>query len=351
MSPSEELINSLCLSSGFLQAGLTIGLVVGVFFLGLMFGYVAGKRKAILAALKRASERTKLVSIAGASQTENDDEAEEEEPKTKEDAVNELLDEFMDRSNLPGLDDHPGVYVNPIMMLHIRRKKEELRKEMMFEKLLLAQNFEDGYLDKLSPQERRKLDEELLDAEGGVISGGVGSVDGYTRKWGAALNSAKILAMSGASFAPGNKALDDLLGAEEKAAIEIRDKLKQIEGHLSKHEEIDVGRLDMGKIQKRKSDGKRLKDALTVANETKNQPFTLTKDYLSFDERRDFAQRGRARVAPPQDHEVKGSKAVRGVGRRSSVGNINAMNEALAEAKAAEAKMSTDGKPDADLAA
>ena len=118
--------------------------------------------------------------------------------------------------------------------------------------------------------------------------------------------------------------------------MEIRDKLKQIDQHLSKHHEIDTSRVENVKARKRRSDGKRLKDALTVANETKNAPFNATEEVLTFDERREFAQRGRSRVQPPLDHAptIAGAGA-RGMGggRRASVGNAAAMQAALKEAE------------------
>ena len=70
---------------------------------------------------------------------------------------------------------------------------------------------------------------------------------------------------------------------------------------------------------------------VTVANDTKHTPFSHAHEVLTFDETRDFAQRGRARVAPPQDHAQK-KEGVRAVGRRSSVGNAFAIKNELAKA-------------------
>ena len=114
----------------------------------------------------------------------------------------------------------------------------------------------------------------------------------------------------------------------------------------AKHEEIDTAKTEHHEVaKKRKSDGKRLKDALTVAKETKEHPFMLTPEYITFDERRDFAQRGRSRVAPPQDHAAaKGGANVRGAGRRASVAQAVALDQALKEAKDAEAAFMEGGQ-------
>ena len=98
----------------------------------------------------------------------------------------------------------------------------------------------------------------------------------------------------------------------EKASLELREKWKQIDTFLVAVQDIDVSRTSKtgggkggaggGGGKKRAGDGSRVKDALTVANETRTKPFNYVRDFLTFDERRDFAQRGRSRVAPPLDH-------------------------------------------------
>ena len=331
-----------CEEAGFLSTGITIGLVVGVLLVGILIGYIIGRRKALLAALKKAGEKMrnqamkqelkKMMDSKGAGEEEQEEEDEDE--KAKEEAK-QLLEEFLNRATAPGLDDHPSAFVNPILMLQIKKKKEDIRREKMYEKLLAAQNFEEGYIEGLNPEERTKLAESLLEQEGGKVSGGVGSVEGVVRRWGATVNSTRILVDAGASFVPGqDKQLDDA-SVEEKLSIEVRDKMKQIDTHLNKHYDVDVTREDRIKQQnKRSGDGKRLKDALTVANETKNIPFQAAHEVLTFDERRDFAQRGRARVGPPQDHaNEKGGGKVR---RASAAGNALALEQAMQDAKAQE---------------
>jgi hypothetical protein len=274
---------------------------------------------------------------AAMSNQDDDKEDEEDEEKERENELNDMLNEFFSKQSAPGLDDHPQAVINPIMMLQIRKKKEEVRREMMYDKLLAAQNYEDGYLESLTPQQRRDLAEELLQAEGGGVTGGVGGVAGKVRRWGASVNSTKILVMAGATLVPGSGGVQDEMGQEEKMAAEVRDKMKQIDQHLYKHHEIDTTRTEAVLQRKRRSDGKRVKDALTVANETKNVPFNPTKEALSFDDTRDFAQRGRLRVYPPLDHAPKANTAeLRVGGRRSSVGNALAMDAALQEARAIE---------------
>jgi hypothetical protein len=325
----------LCSAEGFLPSPVTIAIAGGLWLLGVLMGYAWGKRKAIMDMLKNAPKELK----AAMSNQDDDKEDEEEhdEEKQREDELNEFLNEFFNRQASPGLDDHPQAVINPIMMLHIRNKKAQIRRQIMIEKLLAAQNYEEGYLESLQPDERNKLAEDLLESEGGRVEGGVGSVAGKVRRWGSSVNSTRILVDAGASLVPGSSGKDDDIGAEERLAMELRDKIKQIDGFLSKHHDIDVARAEGGQARKRKSDGKRLKDALTVANETKNAPWAPSHVVLTFDEQRDFAQRGRARVAPPLDHKgTKDTAQVRQAGRRASVGAAAALEDAFKEAKALE---------------
>ena len=348
-SPSDAVVNSICDAAGFLPTGVTLGIVAAALVVGILIGYLGGRRKAILEALKKAIEAAKAsaaerelkkMKADGAGQ---DDKEEEEEDEAKKEEAQQLLEEFLNRSSAPGMDDHPQAFINPILMLQIKKKKEEVRRDKMYEKLLASQNFEEGYLEGLTPEERRAKAEELL-AEGtggGALSGGVGSVEGVVRRWGANTNSTRILVDAGATLVPGKGSAADDASQEEKLVIEVRDKLKQIDQHLNKHLEIDVAREDRAKAaNKRSNDGKRLKDALTVANETRSTPFQQSHEVMTFDERRDFAQRGRARVAPPQDHagQSGGVRSAAGGRRASAAGNALALDAAIQEAKALERK-------------
>jgi hypothetical protein len=320
---------------------VTMALAGGLFALGLLIGYAWGKRKAIMDMIKKALNKAAMAKELKAAMSNQDDdkEDEEDEEKERENELNDMLNEFFSKQSAPGLDDHPQAVINPIMMLQIRKKKEEVRREMMYEKLLAAQNYDDGYLESLTPQQRSELAESLLQAEGGgrSMTGGVGSVEGKVRKWGATVNSTRILVDAGASFVPGANASDNQLNVEEKLSMDLRDKLKQIDTFLVKHHEVDVDKVAAATAKKRTKDGGRLKDALTVANETKHSPFTASHEFLTFDETRDFAQRGRARVAPPMDHKAPGGGdgGVQRGGRRSSVGNAFALDAAMKEAKEA----------------
>jgi len=326
---------------------VVIGIVAGVWIMGLLMGYAFGRRKALLAALKKAMDKMKSSGAqkelkkmdAGAGE---DDKEEEEDEELKKQEAKQLLEQFLNRSAAPGMDDHPQAFINPILMLQIKKKKEEVRKEKMYEQVLANQEFEAGYLDSLTPEERRKLAEKLINESGATaVVGGVGSVAGVERRWGATVNSTRILVDAGASLVPGKGKVEDDASAEEKLMLEVRDKMKQIDTHLNKHYEIDVVRDEAAKARnKRSGDGKRLKDALTVANETKNRPFQMSHEVMTFDERRDFAQRGRARVAPPQDHagQSGGVRSAAGGRRASAAGNALALDAAMQEAKEQERK-------------
>jgi hypothetical protein len=324
--------------------------MAGVLVVGMLLGFACGRRKALAEALKKAMDKMKAsradkemkkMMDAGAGQ---DDKEEEEDEEAKKQEAKQLLEQFLNRSAAPGMDDHPQAFINPILMLQIKKKKEEVQRDKMYEKLLASQEFEEGYLESLSLAEWRAKAEELLAAEGGsasTLSGGVGSVPGVERRWGANVNSTRILVDAGATFVLGKGKVEDAASLDEKLMLEVRDKMKQIDTHLNKHYEIDVVRDEAAKARnKRSGDGKRLKDALTVANETKNRPFQMSHEVMTFDERRDFAQRGRARVAPPQDHagQSGGVRSAAGGRRASAAGNALALDAAMQEAKEQERK-------------
>ena len=327
---------------------VVIGIVAGVWIMGLLMGYAFGRRKALLAALKKAMDKMKSSGAqkelkkmdAGAGE---EDKEEEEDEELKKQEAKQLLEQFLNRSAAPGMDDHPQAFINPILMLQIKKKKEEVQRDKMYEKLLASQEFEEGYLESLTLAEWRAKAEELLAAEGGsasALSGGVGSVPGVERRWGANVNSTRILVDAGATFVPGKGKVEDAASLDEKLMLEVRDKMKQIDSHLNKHYEIDVVREERKANNKRTGDGKRIKDALTVANETKVKPFQQSHEVMTFDERRDFAQRGRARVAPPQDHagQSGGVRSAAGGRRASAAGNALALDAAMQEAKEQERK-------------
>ena len=180
---------------------------------------------------------------AGAGEEDEAEPEEDDDKKAKEEAQ-EVLEEFLSRDAAPGLDDHPESFVNPIIMLQIRLAKEEARRRKALEALIKAQEYDEGYWESLSPEEQQSIEKKLLETNAGPVSGGVGSVGGMQRRWGATVNSTRILTDNGASFAPGQKNLADLMDLQEKAAFELREKWKQIDQHLEKVHEIDVSRAD-----------------------------------------------------------------------------------------------------------
>ena len=118
--------------------------------------------------------------------------------------------------------------------LQIRTSKEEARRRKALDALIKAQEYDEGYWEGLSPEEQQSIEKQLLESNAGPVSGGVGSVGGVQRRWGATVNSTRILTDNGASFAPGQKNLADLMDLQEKAAFELRERWKQIDQHLEK---------------------------------------------------------------------------------------------------------------------
>ena len=299
-SPSVAVVAEFCESSGFMSIGVTLGIALGLMFVGVIIGYAIGRRKALLAMLKQQAVMKQVQKAAGG----DDDKDEEEDEQTPEDEADEVLQHFLNREGMPGLDDHPDTEVNRIFMHHIRKKQEELKTQKIIDTLIAAQNYEESFLDSLTPEARNKLGQQLLNEQSGpvTVASSVGSVLAWRpRQWGTDRNSTAILVEAGASMAPGLKAAQDGMDAAMKAAQELRDKQKQISKHLETHHEIDITVIST-KGTKRSADGKRMKDALTVAEETKRKPFLALHEVMSLEERQIFAKRGRSRVAPPQDN-------------------------------------------------
>jgi len=299
----------------------------------LVVGYVIGivqcKRKALLKMLKAAMDAAKREQLkkelkAKATGGEDDKEDEDEDEKKDEDDAQDVLHEFLSRDANPGLDDNPGVNVNPIILYSIKKVNDQIRLQKVYDTLISEENLPEEELEAMTLSARNRLGAQLLEAKGAKLTASVGSVRDKERRWGSTVNSTKILYDVGASyqFGAGKTQMDD----SDKAALELRNRLVQIDKHLSEHEEIDISK-DLHAKRKRTGDGKRAKGALEVANDTKYHRFTPQSEIMAVEERRDYAARGRSRVAPPLDHGNVSAGArggargsVSGAARRASMG-------------------------------
>ena len=196
-----------------------------------------------------------------------------------EEPAHQILASFLSQEENPGLDDHPEVTLNPVMLHCVHRAEIETR-ERLREEALLARQIREGASDEDVARWREEAAEEV----------GVGSVFSWRpRRWGTATNSSRILVNAGAKFRP----LDDARGDEAQAAVELRLKTRNVNAHLERQG------FDTKCIKEPETTGRGLRvTALTKAKETAYKPVDGEAAQRA-EERRAFAQRGRWRVAPP----------------------------------------------------
>lgn len=317
-------------------------LFVGL-FVGLVIGYGLGRRKAAMASAAKmaagaAAAAAALAKMLGASEMEayeNDEAEDEEKGKNDTEDMTQLEKDYLSFDASPGLDDHPDLFINPIVMYNVKLNKEAERVSKLLDQLLEAAKDpeQDSGLPEgvtlpsaedvaaMGPREKAMLVAKLTSGGGGIkVSAGVGSVLGRApRKWGATKNSAAIIVDAGGTFQQikVNAAKKD--GDGEKEARALKEKLRSIDGYLEKGLGIDVQRSLVKKTKLGKSGI--VRTALEVAKEGSTGIEIKRADAAAA-----YAARGRARVAPPLDHAL--SAAARAGMRRGSVGGRRASTEA-----------------------
>lgn len=297
------MIEELCTAAGYFGAGITFGIAAAMLIFGLLVGYFFGRRKALLAALKKAMSEAKMKKEVEKAQKKmndagNDDKEEEEEDEDLEKAAHDTLASFLHTDHLPGLDDHAQTSVNPIISYQMRRHQDEARVQTMIDAVLAEWGDEGNAVDDLSPSQRQELGLKLIRERGAKAASSVGSVAGVQRTHGATENSMKILSKAGLSITKSRTAGD--MSEEQALMLALREKMKKIDKYLNADLEIDVSRVVAPK--RAPGQGLRVANALQMANLTKGEPFRLIHETLRFEDRQDFARRGRLRVAPPLDH-------------------------------------------------
>jgi len=309
----------------FLFAGLLVGLVVG---------YGFGRKKATMAkaakmAAGAAAAAAALAKMLGASEMEayeNDEDKDEEKGEgDEEEKMSALERDFLSFDAAPGIDDHPDLYVNPIVMYNVKLAKENERVAKLLEQLVEAARDPeqetpadveiptDEELAAMGPREKAMLVAKLQKGGNVKVSSGVGSVAGKVRRWGSTKNSSAILVDSGASFSAIKAAKTD--SDSEKLARELREKLRSIDGYLDRNLGIDIQKNTAKKTRLGKSG--LVQTALEIATKTAKQPFGGASQQRS-DQLAVYASRGRLRVGPPLDHTL--SAAARAGMRRGSCG-------------------------------
>lgn len=103
---------------------MTIGVAIGMLIVGIIIGYYVGVRgRNLVAALKALTKKMSKDMASDGDEAEGLDEDEEEKPE-------DILEEFMYREAMPGMDDHPELTLNPVLMYHIKEAKAKKRQEM-----------------------------------------------------------------------------------------------------------------------------------------------------------------------------------------------------------------------------
>jgi len=280
--------------------GVAVGMLVG----GLILGYVVGARKDLMKMLNKlaAAEADAADKDKGADGDDNEDVGGDEEAQ-----IEGLIESFMDRDQVTGLDDHPDTEFNPIMMYQVKKVKDEMRARKQIEALLASRDLPPDHLDTLDPKARAELLAEMRSDTSVKVAGNVGSVAGKVRKYGAQQNSTAIMVGVGARFAKGGAgvALDAnaVAGIELKKSQEARDRLRVIDMHLAATHDIDVGRESAKKRAGQMGQHGLLKNALETAKETKFKPYG-GEAVRRQEEMATYASRGRSRVGAPLDHAI-----------------------------------------------
>jgi len=117
------------------EVGLGFGVVAGAAAGCLLLGFLLGTRARQLAtSLKMAGHALKalvMLSIPIADKDQDDGEADDGNEEAMEEdlpATTTEIDDFLSYETNTGLDDHPDVYLNPILMYQIKMAKEAQRE-------------------------------------------------------------------------------------------------------------------------------------------------------------------------------------------------------------------------------
>jgi len=318
------------MSVGVAAALLVVGLIVGL-IVGIIIGRktAKGKKKEKKKDAAGAAELAKALGVTpDQMEAFEQQEEEEQDEEEAEDAVSKLEREFLSMMSTPGLDDHPDIHINPIIMYKVKIAKDEDRIAKLLDGLLEAARAEpiDGLtlpteeeLAAMTPQEKAALAARMQSSGTvAVANKGVGSVAGKTRRYAQGTNSTRLLVNAGAHFTAARMVKRE--GEEETKAKELREQLRVIDQHLQSRLKVDTSKVD-GKSSKTRVGPKGFAvDAYQKATDTKEHPFggaaMKRQDMVH-----EYAARGRKRVGPPLDHMMSAGQRQAMTGdRRGSTG-------------------------------
>jgi len=231
--------------------GQPIFIAIATLLLGLCLGFLIGARSRQLTANIKVLGQAVLslpsllkvkAADAGAgletaeAMKDGEDEREDEDPRDAE--AEENFEDFLQTGEIPGLEDHVDLEINPVIMYNIKKAKEAQQLQVRREALAVEGLTEDEIEAKL-----------MSNASGGVSD--------------AKPNALAVLISVGARVEP-------VKGGQNEDAMkrnEMRRTQRNINAFLSKTLEIDTSLKPM-------KEGKgRLKNALDVAKDTKHKPY------------------------------------------------------------------------------
>lgn len=201
----------------------------------------AGRAVLSLASVFMLKESTMPAGMDSAESTNDGEDPEDEEEKAAREAENaDFLDEFMLHEEVTGMEDHPDLDLNPVILFQIKKAKEA-QKILQQRAQLAAEGFSEAEID-----ERMEMNQAGGGGEGGKA------------------NALAVLIAAGASFEPAAGGGDD---QEKLKRTELRRKQRTVNVYLSKTLDIDT------KLEPESAKAIRnKKTALDVANSTKLKP-------------------------------------------------------------------------------
>ena len=245
MPPPPPQLPAVAPDEGSALADVPAGMAYGMVAAALLIGFLIGTRaRQVLASAKVIGKAVRSFTIKippkaddGDKGDDGDDEAEMENAQAREFSVEDYLN--VEQS---GLDDHPDLHVNPVLMYQIKLERDRQRAEKArLERIALL-----GDVDGLTEEEiNAKLAESEFTADAGPKTA----------------NALATLISVGAR----TTAVASGASAESQLIAERRRQQRNIDVYLAKALDVNVKR---GAPTKRYAKGGVLKSALDVAKET-----------------------------------------------------------------------------------
>lgn len=235
-----------------------MGLAVVFLLVGLLIGFFVGTRgRQILATAKILHKAVRsftvrlpdAAAVAAASQDDGGDDRIEDEadPQTID------IQDWLSSDHVPGLEDHPDLEVNPVIMYQVRKAKDQAREERR--------------LKQLSDTRERLLEEGVSESE---INSRLMELEGAGNAGQQMRNSLALLISIGARVEAG-------AGAGNADAVALQDRRRRarnVDMYLQNSLEVDVKKTAPKKAS---SSGVRMKSAFDVAKESGSSSYDRSK--------------------------------------------------------------------------